>query len=126
MFQLKKGYLKVRKQENSKDLSFKGNFNLGNNEALYGARTLTGECVYGKGIKEVKLYVNGYPYTNAKRYAIKDYQNKYAGYDLTKAGFKFDLNFSNWQNYDYPYKVVAIDSNGNEMPIKQGYLRVRN
>ncbi|EJP6471962.1 M6 family metalloprotease domain-containing protein [Clostridium botulinum] len=123
---IKKGYLRVKKHETSKELPFKGKFNLGDNEALYDTRTLTGECVYGKEIKAVKLYVNGYPYTDAKRYAIKDYQNKYAGYDLTKAGFKFDLYFSNWQNYDYPYKVVAIDSNGNEMLIKQGYLRVRN
>ncbi|MBD5642668.1 M6 family metalloprotease domain-containing protein [Clostridium botulinum] len=123
---IKKGYLRVKKQENSKNLAFKGNFNLGNNEALYGARTLTGECVYGKGIKAVKLYVNGYPYVDAKRYAINDPQNKYTGYDLSKAGFKFDLYFSNWHNYDYPYKVVAIDSEGNEMLIKEGHLKIRN
>ncbi|EKX79768.1 hypothetical protein CFSAN001628_010593, partial [Clostridium botulinum CFSAN001628] len=123
---IKKGYLRVKKQENSKNLAFKGDFNLGNNEALYGARTLTGECVYGKGIKAVKLYVNGYPYVDAKRYAINDPQNKYTGYDLSKAGFKFDLYFSNWHNYDYPYKVVAIDSEGNEMLIKEGHLKVRN
>ncbi len=64
-FQLKRLF-KSKKQENSKNLAFKGDFNLGNNEALYGARTLTGECVYGKGIKAVKLYVNGYPYVDAK------------------------------------------------------------
>lgn len=123
---LKEGYLRVKKQDTSEALVFKGQFNLGDYETLRGARTLTGECVYKKDISRVKLYVNGYEYVSAKRYAISDSERKYHGYDLSKAGFKFDLDFSRWYNYDYPYKVVAVDSEGIEIIIKEGYLRVRN
>lgn len=123
---LKEGYLRVKKQDTSEDLVFKGQFNLEDYETLRGARTLTGECVYKKDISRVKLYVNGYEYVSAKRYAISDSERKYDGYDLSKAGFKFDLDFSRWYNYDYPYKVVAVDSEGVEIIIKEGHLRVRN
>ncbi|SFB36877.1 M6 family metalloprotease domain-containing protein [Clostridium frigidicarnis] len=123
---LKEGDLKVRKQDTSEDLVFKGQFNLGDCETLSGARTLTGECVYKKGISGVKLYVNGYEYTYAERYAISDPDHKYDGYDLSNAGFKFDLDFSRCYNCDYPYQVVAVDSEGVEILIKEGYLRIRN
>ncbi|WP_251859441.1 M6 family metalloprotease domain-containing protein [Clostridium sp. Marseille-Q2269] len=123
---IKKGYLRVRKETVTKDLPFKSKFNLGDNEVVYGSKSLTGECVYGQDIKAVRLYVNGYYYTDAKRYAITDIENTYTGYNLSKAGFKFDMYFSNWQNYDYPYKVVAVDSRGNEILIKKGYLKIRN
>ena len=122
---LKEGKLIVKKQDQS-DLVFKGKFNLGDNETLSGAKILTGECAYKRGISAVKLYVNGYEYVDAKRFAISDPNHEYDGYDLSKAGFSFDLDFSRWTNYDYPYKVVAVDSQGVQIVIKEGYLRIRN
>ncbi|KRU30609.1 carbohydrate-binding protein [Clostridium sporogenes] len=61
---------------------------------------------------------------DAERSKLNDPGNKYKGYDLSQAAFKFSLDFSRWYEANYPYEIKITTEDGQMLSIKKGYLRV--
>lgn len=112
-------------ETNNEKLPFKYNVNFDDTKALSKTENIIGECVYGKKISNIELYVNGYKYIDAERGKLSDPANKYKGYDLSKAAFKFSLDLSRWYEADYPYEIKVTTEDGQKVSIKKGYLKVR-
>ncbi|WP_409069952.1 M6 family metalloprotease domain-containing protein [Clostridium sp. FAM 1755] len=106
-------------------LPLKYNVNFDDTKTLSKAEDISGECVYGKKINNIELYLNGYKYMDAERGRLNDPENKYKGYDLSKAAFKFSVDFSRLAEGDYPYEIKITTEDGQKISIKQGYLKVK-
>ena len=106
-------------------LPLKYNVNFDDTKTLSKAEDISGECVYGKKINNIELYLNGYKYMDAERGKLNDPENKYKGYDLSKAAFKFSVDFSRLSEGDYPYEIKVTTEDGQKISIKQGYLKVK-
>ncbi|NFA59692.1 M6 family metalloprotease domain-containing protein [Clostridium sporogenes] len=106
-------------------LSLKYNVNFDDTKTLSKAEDISGECVYGKKINNIELYLNGYKYMDAERDRLNDPENKYKGYDLSKAAFKFSVDFSRLSEGNYPYEIKITTEDGQKISIKQGYLKVK-
>ncbi|ENK1242401.1 M6 family metalloprotease domain-containing protein [Clostridium botulinum] len=106
-------------------LPLKYNVNFDDTKTLSKAEDISGECVYGKKINNIELYLNGYKYMDAERGRLNDPENKYKGYDLSKAAFKFSVDFSRLAEGDYPYEIKLTTEDGQKISIKQGYLKVK-
>ncbi len=63
---------------------------------------------------------------DAERGKLNDPENKYKGYDLSKAAFKFSVDFSKFSDGNYPYEIRVTTEDGQKISIKQGYLKVKN
>ncbi|EJO5346928.1 M6 family metalloprotease domain-containing protein [Clostridium botulinum] len=107
-------------------LPLKYNVNFDDTKTLSKAEDISGECVYGKKISNIELYVNGSKYMDAERSRLNDPENKYKGYDLSKAAFKFSVDLSKFSDGDYPYEIRVTTEDGQKISIKKGYLKVQN
>ncbi|KGO14931.1 M6 family metalloprotease domain-containing protein [Clostridium botulinum] len=106
-------------------LPLKYNVNFDDTKTLSKAEDISGECVYGKKINNIELYLNGFKYMDAERGRLNDPENKYKGYDLSKAAFKFSVDFSKFSDGNYPYEIRITTEDGQKISIKQGYLKVK-
>ncbi|NFB57678.1 M6 family metalloprotease domain-containing protein [Clostridium botulinum] len=106
-------------------LPLKYNVNFNDTKTLSKAEDISGECVYGKKINNIELYLNGSKYMDAERGRLNDSENKYKGYDLSKAAFKFSVDFSKFSDGNYPYEIRVTTEDGQKISIKQGYLKVK-
>ncbi|HCL4445785.1 TPA: M6 family metalloprotease domain-containing protein [Clostridium botulinum] len=106
-------------------LPLKYNVNFNDTKTLSKAEDISGECVYGKKINNIELYLNGSKYMDAERGRLNDLENKYKGYDLSKAAFKFSVDFSKFSDGNYPYEIRVTTEDGQKISIKQGYLKVK-
>ncbi|NFV11838.1 M6 family metalloprotease domain-containing protein [Clostridium sporogenes] len=115
----------INGQTGDEKLPLKYNVNFDDTKTLSKAEDISGECVYGKKINNIELYLNGYKYMDAERSRLNDPENKYKGYDLSKAAFKFSVDFSRLSEGDYPYEIKVTTEDGQKISIKQGYLKVK-
>lgn len=109
----------------NENLPLKYNVNFDDTKTLSKAENISGECVYGKKINNIELYLNGLKYMDAERGILNDPENKYKGYDLSKAAFKFSVDFSKFSDGDYLYEIRVTTEDGQKISIKQGYLNVK-
>ncbi len=93
-------------------LPLKYNVNFDDTKTLSKAEDISGECVYGKKINNIELYLNGSKYMDAERGRLNDPENKYKGYDLSKAAFKFSVDFSKFSDGNYPYEIRITTEDG--------------
>ncbi len=93
--------------------------NFDDTKTLSNTENIIGECVYGKKINNIELYINGYKYMDAERSKLNDPGNKYKGYDLSKAAFKFSMDFSRWYESNYPYEIKVTTEDGQRISIKK-------
>ncbi|MBW5456662.1 M6 family metalloprotease domain-containing protein [Clostridium sporogenes] len=115
----------INGQTDDEKLPLKYNVNFDDTKTLSKAEDISGECVYGKKINNIELYLNGSKYMDAERGRLNDPENKYKGYDLSKAAFKFSVDFSKFSAGNYPYEIKVTTEDGQKISIKQGYLKVK-
>ncbi|SFB36868.1 M6 family metalloprotease domain-containing protein [Clostridium frigidicarnis] len=112
-------------EDGDKKLPLKYVVNFDDTKTIMSDLEITGECVSGKKVTSVDIYINGGKYKSAERSSLNDYQNKYKGYDLSQAAFKFNLNCSAWGESNYPYRIIATAKDGQTTTLKEGNLIVR-
>ncbi|MCW6085965.1 MULTISPECIES: M6 family metalloprotease domain-containing protein [Clostridium] len=115
----------INGQTGDEILPLKYNVNFDDTKTLSKAEAISGECVYGKKINNIELYLNGSKYMDAERGRLNDSENKYKGYDLSKAAFKFSVDFSKFSDGNYPYEIRVTTEDGQKISIKQGYLKIK-
>ncbi|MDU6878409.1 MAG: M6 family metalloprotease domain-containing protein [Clostridium botulinum] len=112
-------------ETNDKVLPFKYKIDFDNTKEFTTSQYLTGECLYGKKITNIELYVNGSKFMDAERSRLNDPENKHNGYDLSQGSFKFFLDFSRWADGSYPYQIKVKTQDGKQFIISQGYFKVK-
>ncbi|SFA98686.1 putative mucin/carbohydrate-binding domain-containing protein [Clostridium frigidicarnis] len=111
-------------EDEIKKLPLKYVVNFDDTKTITSDLQITGECVSGNKVTNIEINVNGAKYA-AERSMLSDPQNKYAGYDLSQGAFKIDLNWSNWSDNPYSYKIIVTTEDGQKTTIKEGTLIVK-
>ncbi|GAA0125136.1 M6 family metalloprotease domain-containing protein [Clostridium sp. CTA-19] len=117
--------LEKTSEDEIEKLPLKYAVNFDDTKTITGDMEITGECVSGKKITNIELYVNGGKYIDAERSALNDTQKKYVGYDLSQGAFKLKLYCSAWADYNYSYKIIATEEDGQKTTLKEGTLIVK-
>nr|WP_242948353.1 putative mucin/carbohydrate-binding domain-containing protein [Clostridium frigidicarnis] len=116
----------VKSSENEiKKLPLKYEVNFDDTKAVTGDLEITGDCVSGDKITNLAIYLNSVKSIDATRSILNDSQNKYKGYNLSQAAFKFNLPCSRWSENSYPYKIVATLEDGKTTTLKEGNLIIK-
>lgn len=88
-------------------------------ETLSGVRNIGGWLLYGKEVRKIEVYVDNVLIGEATRYERPDLSGVYEGYDVSQAGFNYNLNTTNLKagKHQLTVKAVGVDSSNYELQL---------